>query len=220
MDDTQNDEEGDEENDSQNTSNNSNDDEEDATQEEDDDDEDKDNEDDKEDDGDSSDDSKDEDEDDEESDKDKPSKTTKVDPRLPPGGIEMVTPAVVAGEQYYKIGDYVTFAWNYTSLSVTPDNVNVYASCSVNDETYTIAANQSVEPTGAVTWDTDDYQESATVPLLTEKYTLIVVDAALDVSATPRAGYLGKSDQYVFGMYEPQKYTPLNREWSWLPSST
>lgn len=71
-------------------------------------------------------------------------------------------------------------------------------------------ANQSIEATGAVTWDTGNYQASATVPLLTETYTLMIMDADQDISASPRAGYLGISDQYTFGMYVPQAYTPLN----------
>ena len=124
----------------------------------------------------------------------------------------MVTPAALAGAQYYKIGDYVTFAWNYTSLSVTPSYIDVMASCSINSQMYTIASNQTVDPTGAVTWDTGDYQATATVPLLTETYTLVVMDAAQDISATPKAGYLGVADQYTFGMYVPQAYTPLNRK--------
>lgn len=122
----------------------------------------------------------------------------------------MVTPAVIAGAQYYKIGDHVTFAWNYTSLSITPSYIDVLASCSINTQLYTIAANQTVDPTGAVTWDTGDYQATATVPLLTETYTLVVMDAQQDFSATPRAGYLGVANQYTFGMYVPQSYTPLN----------
>lgn len=84
------------------------------------------------------------------------------------------------------------------------------ASCSINSQMYTIAANQTVDPTGAVTWDTGDYQATATVPLLTETYTLVVMDAQQDISASPKAGYLGVSDQYTFGMYVPQPYTPLN----------
>lgn len=137
-------------------------------------------------------------------------KTTSIDPRLPPGGVEMLTPAPIAGSQYFKIGDYVTFAWNYTSLSVTPSYIDVMASCSVNNQLYTIALNQSVEPTGAVTWDTGAYQASATIPLLTETYTLVIYDASKDVNTIPSAGYLGTFDQYQFGMYIPQPYTPLN----------
>lgn len=147
---------------------------------------------------------------------DKSTKTssTSIDPALPPGGIEMITPAAaVAASQYFKIGDYVTLAWNYTSLSVTPSAIDVMASCSVNNQLYTIALNQSVSPTGAVTWDTGGYQQTATIPLLTETYTLVIYDAAESVSATPKAGYLGTSDQFTFGMYIPQAYSPLNGKW-------
>ena len=84
------------------------------------------------------------------------------------------------------------------------------ASCSVNNQLYTIALNQSVQPTGSVTWDTGDYQATASIPLLTETYTLIVYDAASSISATAQAGYLEASDDYTFGMYIPQAYTPLN----------
>ncbi|KAK4993051.1 hypothetical protein LTR66_006121, partial [Elasticomyces elasticus] len=72
--------------------------------------------------------------------------------------------------------------------------------------TYTIATNQSVKATGAVTWDTGAYQETA---LLTQKYTLIIHDAAKDVSATAQAGYLATYQQFTFGMYTPQPYTPM-----------
>lgn len=123
----------------------------------------------------------------------------------------MITPSAIAGPQYYKIGDYVTFAWNYTSLVVTPSYIDVMASCSINSQVYTIATNQTVDATtGAVIWDTRNYQATATVPLLTETYKLVVKDAQQDISATPKAGYLGVSDQYTFGMYMPQPYTPLN----------
>jgi len=139
-------------------------------------------------------------------------KTTEIDPRLPPGGIEMVTPAAIAPSQYYKIGDYVTFAWNYTSLSVTPSAIDILASCSLNQQLYTISLNQSVGPTGAVTWDTGEYQATATIPLLTETYTLVIYDAGQDITSIPQAGYLAVQDQFQFGMYSPQPYTPLNGE--------
>lgn len=124
----------------------------------------------------------------------------------------MVTPAAIAAASYYKIGDYVTFAWNYTSLSVTPSAIDILASCSLNQQTYTLALNQSVQQTGAVTWDTGAYQASATVPLLTASYTLIIYDASEDTTTVPSAGYLAVQDQFQFGMYSPQPYTPLNGE--------
>lgn len=122
----------------------------------------------------------------------------------------MVTPAAIAPAQYYKIGDHVTFAWNYTSLSVTPSAIDILASCSLNNQLYTIALNQSVEPTGAVTWDTGDYQATASIPLLTDHYTLVIYDAAVETTAAPRAGYLAVQNQFQFGMYVPRLPTPLN----------
>jgi len=122
----------------------------------------------------------------------------------------MLTPAPLSGAQYFKVGDWVTFAWNYTSLSVTPSAIDVLASCRANQATYTLALNQTVDKTGRVLWDTGAYQATATVPLLTETYTLVIYDAgaAGGVSATPKAGYLGVFDQFTFGMYSPQAYTP------------
>lgn len=119
----------------------------------------------------------------------------------------MVTPNVMAGAQYYKIKDYVTFAWNYTSLKATPTAVDVLASCSLNSATYTIALNQSITAaTQAVTWDTGNYQET---PYVIATYTLLVYDADSSISATPRAGYLGLANQFTFGMYTPQPYVPI-----------
>lgn len=121
----------------------------------------------------------------------------------------MVTPAPIAAAQYYKIGDHITFAWNYTSLSVTPSYIDVIASCSSNSEAYTITANMSVAPTGAVTWDTS-LDATGVAPLLTDRYTLVIYDAEKGISATPSAGYLSTYQQFQFGMYIPQAYTPLN----------
>ncbi|KAI9738119.1 MAG: hypothetical protein M1818_005547 [Claussenomyces sp. TS43310] len=136
---------------------------------------------------------------------------TTYDARLPAGGVSMITPAVASGAQFYKIGEYVTFAWNYTSLSATPTAINVMASCSTNSELYTIAMNQTVDgPTGAVTWDTGSYQTTAAIPLPVASYTLVIYDAASAVTAVAAAGYLGVYDSYTFGMYTPQPYTPLN----------
>lgn len=139
--------------------------------------------------------------------------TRTFDPRLPAGGIEMVTPNALAGAQYYKIKDYVTFGFNFTSLSVTPSAIDILATCSLNSATYTIASNHSVtqgaDAVQAVTWDTGEYQATASTPLLLGTYTLMIHDAAKDVDATPQAGYLGTWEQFTFGMYLPQPYTPL-----------
>jgi hypothetical protein len=124
----------------------------------------------------------------------------------------MITPAS-SSTTYYKIGEDVTFVWNYTSLSVTPSAVNVVASCSLNAMKYTLSSNMTVKETGSIVWDTGKYQKSATIPLLTASYTLIVYDADKEISDVASAGHLSSQNGgYVFGMYTPQPYTPLNGE--------
>jgi hypothetical protein len=117
----------------------------------------------------------------------------------------MVTPAATAQAQFYKIGDWITFAWNYTSLSVTPSAIDILATCSANQATYTLAVNHSATDS-TLLWDTGKYQSTATVPLLTETYTLLVYDADSSISAAPAAGYLGVYNQFTFGMYTRQPY--------------
>lgn len=113
----------------------------------------------------------------------------------------------------------MTFQWNYTSLSITPSHIDVLASCALNSATYTIAANMTVDPTGAVTWDTGEMDQTATNPFPVASYTLIIHDSQQDVTDVPSAGYLGAYEQvsvpyssenipaalttpqYVFGMY-------------------
>lgn len=82
------------------------------------------------------------------------SATKTFDARLPAGGVSMITPNALT-TKYYKIQDYITFAWNYTSLSVTPSAIDIMASCSKNQETYTLAMNVSVQETQSFTWDTE-----------------------------------------------------------------
>lgn len=121
----------------------------------------------------------------------------------------MITPAAIAGPQYYKVGDWVTLAWNYTSLSITPSAIDIMATCTANQATYTLAVNQTVEKTGgAIFWDTGAYQSSASIPLLTETYTLMIYDSESSPSAAPKAGYLGLANGFTFGMYTPQPYVP------------
>ena len=135
--------------------------------------------------------------------------TKQFDPRLPAGGASMITPDAMSPASYYKIADQITFAWNYTSLSRNPSAVDVLATCTANNALYTIAANETWEQMQTIVWDTGAYQSTGTIPLLTETYTLIIHDAAKDVSATASPGYLGTWKQFTFGMYSPQPYTPM-----------
>lgn len=121
----------------------------------------------------------------------------------------MITPSVIAQPSYYKIGDQITFGWNYTSLVVTPTALDILVFCAANQATYTLASNASVKETGSVVWDTHA-DESGTAPLLTETYTLIIHDAAQAVTAVGKPGYLGTFNSFQFGMYLPQSYTPLS----------
>lgn len=132
---------------------------------------------------------------------------TSVNPVLPAGGVNMITPSALAQKTYYKIGDQVTFAWNYTSLSITPSKIDVMVTCNSNSATYTLSNNASFAKTGSVVWDTLP-DVTGTAPLLTETYTLVIYDAAEAVTAVAGAGRLGVSKDFTFGMYIPQKYTP------------
>lgn len=126
----------------------------------------------------------------------------------------MINPPATAGTQLYKIGDYVTWQWNYTSLQATPTGIDVLVSCSTVSETWTLTQNMSFAPTGAFTWDTGAYQQTAVAsPLLTEQYTLIIYDADSSITAPAAAGYLSVFEGFEFGMYLPQPYTPLS-EWT------
>lgn len=116
----------------------------------------------------------------------------------------MITPAAIAGEQFYKVGDWVTFAWNYTSLSVTPSYIDVMASCTANQATYTIAVNMSASNT-QILWDTKN-TPTGQAPFLTEQYKLLIYDSDSNPSAAPQAGYLAAFNQLTFGMYTPQPY--------------
>ncbi|KAL5427338.1 hypothetical protein PMIN04_001353 [Paraphaeosphaeria minitans] len=135
-------------------------------------------------------------------------KVTNFGPDVQPGGIQMVTPNPFLGAQYYKVGDWVTFAWNYTSLSITPSHVDILASCAVNQQTYTISVNHSVKATDTILWDTGAYQnEHPNGPnFVSETYTLLIYDSESSVSATAKPGYLSPFNQFYFGMYTPQPY--------------
>lgn len=133
--------------------------------------------------------------------------TTSVDPRLPAGGVNLLTPSAIAQATYYKIGDSVSFVWNYTSLSVSPSNVDILVTCTANSATYTLSSNATFASTGSIVWDTNP-DKTGTAPLLTETYTLVIHDASKDVTQVADAGHLGTYNQYTFGMYIPQNYTP------------
>lgn len=133
------------------------------------------------------------------------------DARLPPGGVALQSPSVFDGLQFYKMGDTVEIKWNYTSLLAEPTAIDILATCTVNKAMYTIAANQTFDRNGSLSWDTGKFQETErATPLLTEMYTLIIHDSDVDITTPPKAGYLGTYNQFQFGLYSPQPYVPLD----------
>lgn len=126
----------------------------------------------------------------------------------------MLTPAPTdPGPNLYKIGDFVTFGWNYTNLKATPTAVDVVVSCSRATATWTLTQNMTFSTKGEYTWDSKEQATAVQSPLLTEEYTLIIYDSDSEMTATPRPGYLGVFDQFKFDMYKPRDYTPL-AEWN------
>lgn len=139
---------------------------------------------------------------------------TQFDPMDPVGGVVMVTPAVTAGTQLYKIGDYVTWGWNYTNLQGSPTAIDLYVKCSRVPQPWTLTQNMTFQETGSYTWDTGSFQKSAVSnPLLTDQYTLVINDADTGPSATAEPGYLAPFSGFYFGMYEKQEYHDTNDGW-------
>jgi hypothetical protein len=144
----------------------------------------------------------------------RPPKKTTFDPREPAGGVSMITPAITDGYQLYKIGDYVTWAWNYTSLQANPTAIDVYVKCSRVPQPFTLTQNMTFEETASFTWDTEAYEtNNVGNPLLTDQYTLVIADAEAGISATPEAGYLAPFSGFTFGLYEPAGYSDTNDGW-------
>jgi hypothetical protein len=133
---------------------------------------------------------------------------TNFGPDVQPGGVNMITPSAIAGTQLYKIDDFVTFVFNYTSLSSTPKNIDVMATCTANQATYTIAVNQTTEPTHTILWDTKNYaaDHPNSQPLLTENFQLMIYDSNKSVTDVPQPGLLSPFKGLNFAMYEKQPY--------------
>lgn len=132
----------------------------------------------------------------------------------PAGSITMISPATTAAAtELYRIGEFVTWQWNYTGLSATPTALDIMVSCSAATETWTLTKNMSFQSVGSYTWDTGSYQQTAIAsPLLVDMYTLVIVDAESSISATAEAGYLAAYTGFQFGLYTGRPYTPLS-EW-------
>ncbi|KAJ0297055.1 hypothetical protein COL5a_010770 [Colletotrichum fioriniae] len=142
------------------------------------------------------------------------SKSTSFDDTDPAGGITMITPAATAQSiNLYKIGDYVTWGWNYTNLQASPTAIDVLVSCSSMAQTWTLTQNMTFAQPASFTWDSSVQATDPSAPLRNDEYTLVIYDAESSVSATAQPGYLGVYSSFKFGMYKAQEYKPLN-EWN------
>lgn len=136
---------------------------------------------------------------------------TMFNPVDPAGAVVMQTPNVFAGTQLYKIGDHITWGWNYTNLQAAPTAVDVLVSCSKASQTWTLTQNMTFATKASYTWDTAAYQsENVAKPLPVEQYTLIIHDSDGAVTSTPEPGYLAPFAGFIFGLYEPRKAVPLD----------
>lgn len=139
---------------------------------------------------------------------------TTFDPESPPGSVVMQTPGVfAAGAALYRIGDYVTWGWNYTNLLGTPTAIDVLISCSAVSETWTLTANMTFKTSAAYTWNSSVQATDVSQPLSNNMYTLIIKDSDAGVTQIPDAGYLGTYSQYTFGLYTSQPYVDYD-QWS------
>lgn len=130
----------------------------------------------------------------------------------------MQSPVTTLTSALYKIGEFVTFQWNYTGLSVTPTAVDIIASASTSSfqSTWTLTSNMSFATDASYVWDTNAYQTQALQnqqPLVVEMYTLYIYDAESSVTATAGPGYLSANPALTFGLYTGQAYTPLASGW-------
>ncbi|KAK4221245.1 hypothetical protein QBC38DRAFT_138372 [Podospora fimiseda] len=144
-----------------------------------------------------------------------PPRKTQFNLQDPVGGVVMITPGPFAGTQLYKIGDYVTWVWNYTNVQGAPSAVDVLITAREVTRTYTLTQNMSFTETGnSYTWDTNEFQKNnIETPLVQAEYTLVIHDTDGSPTSPAEAGYLGPFNLFKFGMYEKTKYTPSSEQW-------
>lgn len=123
-----------------------------------------------------------------------------------------MTPAtIIMPTPLYKIGDNVTFGWNYTDLLGTPKAIDVMISRASSTHMWTLTANMSFESAGAYEWDTNDQasnNDDDDSGLSIDLYTLVIKDSESQVTDVPNPGYLGVYSGLTFGLYTGQPYTP------------
>ena len=128
------------------------------------------------------------------------------------GGITITQPPQTA-TSFFKIApnNLVTFAWNFTSVLVTPTHLTVSAVCE-NGNTYPVGPSNGIIPGTAtsVVWDPYAWdQANPNTPLAQASYTLTVWDDR-GPDSPRQGGYMQPNSALRFALYTPQPYTPLN----------
>ena len=93
-----------------------------------------------------------------------PARTTKIPFNAQPGGVQIKYPNPTDGYQIYKIGDKVTFGWNFTSVLRAPTKINVEAYCTLGAYYFTITKDAPGD-LRKITWDTGAQQTSGVTKL-------------------------------------------------------
>ncbi|EWY86619.1 hypothetical protein IWW34DRAFT_658579 [Fusarium oxysporum f. sp. albedinis] len=136
-------------------------------------------------------------------------KRTTFSADVQPGGVSMTLPdTMYVPTPLFKIGDYATFGWNYTSLEGTPTAIDVLVSQSSAGETYTLTANMTFATNPTFVWDTSKQANDPDAPLVVGMYTLVIKDSDSAITDLPSPGYLQVEKTFQFGMYTPAAYTP------------
>lgn len=127
----------------------------------------------------------------------------------------MVTPTPMAGAtQLYRIGENVTWGWNYTNVLATPTAIDVLITCSAVSQSWTLTTNMTYETSASYTWDTGAFQTAHIAnPLPVEMYKIMIFEAGSSVSATAEAGYLAPFTNFQFGLYTGRPYKGLDDGW-------
>jgi hypothetical protein len=127
------------------------------------------------------------------------------------GGLTITQPPQSA-TSFFKIApsQFITFAWNFTSLLSTPTHLTVSAVCD-NGNTYPVGPTNGVIPGTAtsVVWDPWSYdQANPNTPLAQASYTLNIWDDR-GPGAPREPGLFQENSALKFALYTPQPYTPI-----------
>lgn len=130
----------------------------------------------------------------------------------PAGGLTITKPAQTA-TSYFKISpdNPITFAWNFTYLYVTPQQLTVSALCQ-NGYSYPVGPTDGIisGDSTSVVWDPYAYnQANPALQVPPAMCTLEICDER-GLGAVRQGGVFNPNTALTFALYTPQPYTPLS----------